>query len=67
MSDQKGNDQVYFDYLMSDEINVLDANLVSDETIKIRYEYTDNFIKPDDAKTNVVVAACGCCCHLCPF
>jgi hypothetical protein len=35
---------------------VLDADLVSDNIIEIRYEYTDNFIKPD-AKTNVVIAA----------
>jgi hypothetical protein len=55
-TEQIQDPQVYFDYLTSDEINVLDVDLVSDETIEIRYEYTDSFIKPD-AKTNVVVAA----------
>jgi hypothetical protein len=42
--------QVYNEYLTSDEINVLDANLVSDDMIEIQYEYTN-------AKTNVVIAA----------
>ena len=55
-TEQIQDPQAYFDYLTSDEINVLDVDLVSDETIEIRYEYTDSFIKPD-AKTNVVVAA----------
>ena len=47
---------VFFDYLSSDEINVLDANLVSDDIMEIRYEYTDNFMEADP-KTNVVIAA----------
>ncbi|CAB3991126.1 DNA polymerase, partial [Paramuricea clavata] len=51
-TEQIKDPQVFFDYLTSDEINVLDADLVSDDIIEIRYEYTDNFIKPD-AKTNV--------------
>jgi hypothetical protein len=55
-TEQIQDPQVYFDYLTSDEINVLDIDLVSDETIDVCYEYTDSFIKPD-AKTNVVVAA----------
>ncbi len=55
-TEQITDPQVFFDYLTSDEINVLDADLVSDDLIEIRYEYTDNFIKPD-AKTNVVIAA----------
>ncbi|CAB3995104.1 DNA polymerase [Paramuricea clavata] len=55
-TEQIKDPQVFFDYLTSDEIYVLDANLVSDDIIEIRYEYTDNFIKPD-AKTNVVIAA----------
>jgi hypothetical protein len=55
-TEQIKDPQVFFDYLTSDEINVLDADLVSDDIIEIRYEYTDNFIKPD-AKTNVVIAA----------
>ena len=48
--------QVYFDYLTSDKINVLDARFVSDEIIEIDYENNENFIAPD-AKTNVVIAA----------
>ena len=55
-TEQIRDPQVYFDYLSSDEINVLDANLVSDDMIEIQYEYTDNFIQPN-AKTNVVIAA----------
>ena len=47
--------QLYFDYLTSDEINVLDARFVSDEMIEIHYE-NKNFIAPN-AKTNVVIAA----------
>lgn len=53
-TEQIQDPQVFFDYLTSDDINVLDADLVSDDIIEIRYEYTDNFIQPD-AKTNVVV------------
>ena len=48
--------QVFFDYLTSDEITVLDADLVSDEIMEIRYEYGDKFVQPDP-KTNVVIAA----------
>ncbi|XP_028411614.1 uncharacterized protein LOC114534373 [Dendronephthya gigantea] len=48
--------QVYFDYLTSDEINVLDANFVNDEVIEIHYENNENFIAPN-SKTNVVIAA----------
>ena len=48
--------QVFFDYLTSDEINVLDARFVSDEIIEIHYENNENFIAPN-AKTNVVIAA----------
>ena len=48
--------QVFFDYLTSDEITVLDANLVSDEILEIRYEYGGKFVQPDP-KTNVVIAA----------
>ncbi len=47
--------QVFFNYLTSDEINMLDTDLMSDDVIEIRYEYTDNFIQPD-AKTNVIIA-----------
>jgi hypothetical protein len=46
----------YFDYLTSDEINVLDARFVSDEMVELHYEYNENFVEPD-AKTNVVIAA----------
>ena len=48
--------QVFFDYLTSDEIDVLDADLVNDDIIEIRYQHTDNFIETDP-KTNVVIAA----------
>ncbi|CAB4009728.1 DNA polymerase [Paramuricea clavata] len=47
--------QVYFDYLSSDEINVLDVRFVSDEMVELRYEY-ENFVEPN-ARTNVVIAA----------
>ena len=45
-TEQITDPQVFFDYLTSDEINVLDADLVSDDLIEIRYKYT-----------NVVIAA----------
>ena len=48
--------QVFFEYLTSDEINVLDARFVSVEMIEIHYENNENFIAPN-AKTNVVIAA----------
>jgi hypothetical protein len=48
--------QVYFDYLSSDEINVLDVRFVSDEMVELRYEYNKNFVEPN-AKTNVVITA----------
>ena len=48
--------QKFFDYLTSDEITVLDANLVSEEIMEIRYEYGDNFVEPDP-NTSVVIAA----------
>ena len=48
--------QTFLDYLTSDETNVLDANLVSDDLIEIHYENNENFIAPN-AKTNVVIAA----------
>ena len=35
---------------------VLDAELVSDEVIEIRYEYGEKFVQPDP-KTNVVIAS----------
>ena len=44
--------QVYFDFLTSDEINVLNANFVSDEVIEIHYENNESFIAPN-SKTNV--------------
>ena len=55
---QKQNEdpQIFFDYLTSDEITVLDADLVSDEIMEIRYEYGDKFVQPDP-KTNVIIAA----------
>ena len=48
--------QVYFDYLTSDEINVLDVRFVSDEMVELRYKYNKNSVEPN-AKTNVVIAA----------
>ena len=55
-TEQITDPQVYFDYFSSDEINVLNASLVSDDMVELRYEYTENFIQPN-AKTNVVIAA----------
>ena len=42
--------------MTSDEITVLDADLVSDEILEIRYEYGDKFVQPDP-NTNVVIVA----------
>ena len=47
---------MFFDFLTSDEMIVLDAELVSDEVIEIRYEYGNKFVQPDP-KTNVVIAS----------
>ena len=55
-TEQIEDPQVFFDYLTSDEIMVLDADLVSDEILEIRYKYGDEFIQPDP-NTNVVIAA----------
>ena len=48
--------QVFFDYLTSDKITVLDTDLVSNEILEIRYEHGDKFVQPDP-NTNVVIAA----------
>ncbi|XP_028393192.1 uncharacterized protein LOC114517603 [Dendronephthya gigantea] len=48
--------KVYFDYLSSDGINVLDVNLVSDNVVELHYELDENLVEPS-AKTNVVIAA----------
>ena len=48
--------QVFFDYLTSDKITVLDADLVSDEIMEIHYEFGVKFVQPDP-NTNVVIAA----------
>ena len=48
--------QTFLDYLTSDEINVLNANFVSDEVIEIHYENNETFVMPN-SKTNVVIAA----------
>lgn len=37
--------QVYFDYLSSDSITVLDANLISDDVVEIHYEHDKNFVE----------------------
>ena len=55
-TEQIEDPQVFFDHLTSDEITVLDADLVSDEILEIRYEYSDKFVQPDP-NTNVVIAA----------
>ena len=31
--------QIYFDYLASDSIDVLDVNLISDDVVELHYEY----------------------------
>ena len=54
-TEQIDDPQVFFDCLTSDEIMVLDADLVSDEILEIRYEYGDKFVQPDPY-TNVVIA-----------
>ena len=48
--------QTFLDYLTSDEINVVNANSMSDEMIEIHYENNENFIATN-SKTNVVIAA----------
>ena len=55
-TEQIDEPQVFFDYLTSDEITVLDANLVNDEIIEIRYEHGDKIVQPNP-NTNVVIAA----------
>ena len=48
--------RVYFEYLSSDSITVLDANLISDDVVEIHYEPDKNFVEPN-TKINVVIAA----------
>ena len=55
-TEENDEPQVFFDCLTSDEITVLDANLVSDEIIEIRYENGDKLVQPNP-NTNVVIAA----------
>ena len=50
--------QIFFNHLTSDEMIVLDADLVSDEVIEIRYEYGEKFVQPDP-KTNVHDRVCA--------
>ena len=47
--------KTFFDQLVSDEINVLDAYLVGDEVIEVHYENNENFFMAN-SKTNVVIA-----------
>ena len=54
-TEQIEDPQVFFDYLTSDEITVLDAILVSEKIMEIRYEYGDKFVQPNP-RTNVVIA-----------
>ena len=53
---QTDDPQTFFDYLTSDKMIVLDADLVSDDIIEIRYEFGENFVEANP-KTNVVIAA----------
>ena len=55
-TEQIEDPQVFFDYLISDDITVLKAILVSNEIMEIRYEYSDKFVQPN-LHTNVVIAA----------
>ena len=55
-TEQIDDPQVFFDCLTSDEITVLNADLVSNEILGIRYEYRDKFVQPDP-NTNVVIVA----------
>ena len=55
-TEQIEDPQVFFDYLTSDKITVLDADLVSDEILEIRYKYGEKFVQPDP-NTNVAIAA----------
>ena len=55
-TEQIDDSQDFFDYLMSDEIIVLDGHLVSEGILQIRYELGENFVQADP-KTNVVIAA----------
>ena len=55
-TEQIDDPQKFFDHLTSDEIVVLDADLVSDDILEIRYEFGENFVQPNP-KTNVVIAA----------
>ena len=55
-TEQIDEPQVFFDYLTFDEITVLDATLVSDEIMEIRYQYGNKFVQPNP-KTSVVIAA----------
>ena len=55
-TEQIDDPQKFFDYLTSDEIIVLDAHLVSEDILEIRYEFGEGFVRADP-KTNVVIAA----------
>ena len=46
----------FFHYLTSDEVIVVDANLVSDDIMEIQYEYGENFVEANP-NTNVIIAA----------
>ena len=54
-SEQIDDPQKFFDYLTSDEMIVLDGDLVTDNILEIRYEFGENFVRADP-KTNVVIA-----------
>ena len=48
--------QQFFDYLTSAEVFVMDASLVSEDIMEIKYEYGENFVEVNP-NTNVIVAA----------
>ena len=55
-TEQIDDPQKFFDYLTSDEVIVVDANLVSDDIMEIQCEYRDNFVEASP-NTNVIIAA----------
>ncbi len=48
--------QRYYDLLTSNEFEVSNARIVSDNMIEVQYKNVDDFVEPN-SKANVVVAA----------
>ena len=46
----------YFDMLTGDQNNVMGMHFVSDEMVKMRYQYKEQFVE-ESGRTNVVIAA----------